>query len=155
MDVDAFLADSANAIQGRLYVLGAGWNTIWAATFPAIHPRVAIGILVRVPWTETNTMHRIAVRLDTEDGQAVQLGVVAGPQGQPVPVMQLGGQFNVGRPPVLVQGDEQTVALAMDVNQIPFEGPGMYNWVISIDDEPVKRLPMRVAPAAPQFGPIG
>ena len=49
IELDAFLADSVASVQGKLYALGAGWNRIAVALFPARHDRVGIGLLFRVP----------------------------------------------------------------------------------------------------------
>ncbi len=49
IELDAFLADSVASVQGKLYALGAGWNRIAVALFPARHDRVGIGLLVRIP----------------------------------------------------------------------------------------------------------
>lgn len=150
MEVDAFLADSAESVQGKIYALGIGWNTIFCPSFPVVHARVAIGITVRVPYTATNQMHTISAHLETEDALRVQLGLSQGAADlDPTPVLELKAQFNVGRPPLLPAGDEQIVAFAMEVNQLPFESPGMFSWVISIDGVEVKRLPMRVHQLAP------
>src|SRR5579875_1619517 len=124
LDFDAFLADSAPNIPAHtMHALGIGWNQILAAVFPATHPRVTVAVIVRVPYTDTNAPHTLAVRLDTEDGEQVRLGVVGTPTGEPRDVFQLGGQFNVGRPPMLVPGDEQLVTLALDINQLRFDAP--------------------------------
>lgn len=145
MQVDAFLADSAEAVQGKIYALGMGWNTIYAQSFPATHPRLAIGMIIHVPYIATNQMHTVTVYLQHQDGGRVPIGVRPGPdRAETEPIHELGGQFNVGRPPLLPAGDEQVVALAMTVDGLRFDKPDLYSWVVSIDGSPVKRLPMRV-----------
>lgn len=143
MEIDAFLADSADSVQGKIYALGIGWNTIFANQFPTIHPRVAVGITIHVPYTATNQRHTVSLKLQTEDGQDVALGTDAS-SGEPIPVMELGGEFNVGRPPLLPAGDEQIVAIALTINGLLFEAPNSFSWVISIDGSVEKKLPMRV-----------
>ncbi|HEV7567505.1 MAG TPA: hypothetical protein VGO31_16280 [Microbacteriaceae bacterium] len=145
MEVTAFLADSAEAVQGKIYALGIGWNAIFAQVFPVSHPRLALGITIQVPYTATNHMHTVTVHLETEDGERVQLGFNPQPGGEPAPVYELGGSFNVGRPPMLVAGDEQIVPFAMTIDQLLFEAPGMFAWVVSIDGAEMKRIPMRVS----------
>jgi len=49
IELDAFLADSVASVQGKLYALGAGWNRISVALFPARHDRIGIGLLFRLP----------------------------------------------------------------------------------------------------------
>jgi hypothetical protein len=56
----------------------------------------------------------------------------------------LGGQFNVGRAPLLPPGDDQVVALALTVNDLVIPKPDLYSWIISIDGTEARRLRMRV-----------
>jgi hypothetical protein len=146
VEIDAFLADSAESVQGKLYAIGIGWNSIFSGGFPFAQSRIALGIIVQVPYTETNEVHTLTVHLEDEDGGRKQLGVNLQPDG-PAPVVQIQTSFNVGRPPMLPAGDAQMISFAMNFDQLPFEAPGMFNWVVSIDDSVVKRLPMRVSRA--------
>jgi hypothetical protein len=114
--------------------------------FPTVHPRVAIGITIHVPYTETNQMHSIVLHLERQDGGKYPLGNQPSSDEleAPTPIYELAGNFNVGRPPMLTHGDQQIVALAMVIDQIRFDTPEMFTWVLSIDGEPLKRLPMRL-----------
>jgi hypothetical protein len=146
VEVNAFLADAAEESQGKIYALGIGWNRIYTREFPARHPRMAIAITVHVPYTQTNQVHRISIQLETEDGQVVPLGDAppSAPDEPPGKIHELGGEFNVGRPPNLTPGDEQIVPLALTLDGLRFEQPGKFNWVIRIDGTEVRRLDMRV-----------
>lgn len=144
MEIDAFLADSAESVQGKLYAMGIGWNAILAGGFPFSQSRIALGIMVQVPYNETNEHHSLSVHLEDEDGGRKQLGM-SGPEG--APIAEIRSSFTVGRPAGLAAGDAQMVSFAMNFDQLPFEIPAMYNWVVSIDDIAVKRLPMRVSAA--------
>ena len=141
MEIDAFLADSAESVQGKLYAIGIGWNSIFSGGFPFAQSRIALGITVQVPYNETNEQHTLAVHLEDEDGRRKQLGVGA-PDG--APIAEIRSSFTVGRPPQLPPGDAQMISFAMNFDQLPFEAPAMFNWVVSIDDVAMKRLPMRV-----------
>ncbi len=145
MEVTAFLADSAEAVQGKIYALGIGWNTIFSPAFPTTHPRLAIGMTIQVPYTATNQLHTVTVHLQTEDGERVQLGLTPQPGGEPVPTFEVGGGFNVGRPPMMIAGDEQVVPFAMTFDQLNFAAPGMFSWVVSVDGAEMKRIPMRLS----------
>jgi hypothetical protein len=146
MEIDAFLADTAETVEGKIYALGIGWNTIFTGGFPAVHPRVAIGVTIHVPYTETNEPHRLEVRLEDADGGRIPLSMPQpGQLGQSdEQVMVLGAEFNVGRPPQLPDGDEQVVCVALTINSLLIQRPEMYNWVLEIDGAELKRLPMRV-----------
>jgi hypothetical protein len=154
VDVDAFLADSVVVAEGKLFVQGAGWNMINVQSLPAQHDRIGIGLIIAVPYTETNKEHAFSLHLETEDGEQLPLG--DSPPGMETPdgrMRRIEGVFNMGRPPALVAGDEQVIPLAINLNGLPFEAPGRYTFVVQVDGEEVKRLPFRVQPA--RFGPPG
>lgn len=144
MRVDAFLADSAEVINNKIYALGAGWNTIFARAFPVIHRRLTLAATVHVPFTATNSAHKFEIRLVTEDGVDHPIGMRADADGKAVPVTAMGGEFTLGRPPQLVDGDEQIACFAFTIDGMRFEAQGMFSWVITIDGEEATRLPMRV-----------
>ena len=141
MELDAFLADSVVAVEGKLYAQGAGWNVINAPQLPVRHARIGVGLLVHVPYTETNVTHRFDVRLDDSDGGRIPLGVGPTEDGKLYVVSR---QFAVGRPPLLPAGDEQIVPVALNFDGLVFEKADAYNFVIEIDGEERKRLPIRV-----------
>ena len=145
MEVDAFVADSVSAVEGKLYALGAGWNLINAPQLPARHSRVGIGVLIRVPYTATNQPHRLELRLDDSDGRRIPLAdAPPSAQTEDGKLYVIDAQFNVGRPPQLTPGDDQIVVIALNVDGIVFEKADAYNVVIEVDGEEVKRLAIRV-----------
>ena len=143
MDLDAFLADAAETVHGKLYALGIGWNTITVDTFPAILARVAIGMTLHVSYTETDEQHRLELRLEDADGARIALSGAQSMRSSET-VMSIGAEFNVGRPEQLPAGDEQVICLAMTINSLLLERAEMYNWVIEVNGIEIKRLPMRV-----------
>lgn len=144
MRVDAFLADSAEVVQNKIYALGVGWNTIYVRGFPAMHRRLAVAATVHVPFTSTNSAHKFELKLLTEDGQMHPIGLRADNDGNAQPVHAMGGEFTLGRPPTLVDGDEQVACFAFTIDGMRFAEPGKFEWVVSIDDAELVRLPMRV-----------
>lgn len=151
MRVDAFLADSAEVVNGKIYALGAGWNTIYVRQFPAAHRRLAVAATVHVPFTATNSSHNFEVKLVTEDGVDYPIGLRADAEGKPQPVRGMGGPFTLGRPPHLVDGDEQIACFAFTIDGLRFNEAGQYSWVVSIDGDELARLPMRVKLTPQQF----
>lgn len=141
IEIDAFLADSAAAVEGKIYAQGAGWNIIHAATVPTRHDRVGIGFVVRVPYTSTNQEHKFELRLEDADGARLPFGDNPSGEGK---IEAWGAQFNVGRPPTLKPGDEQVVPFALNIDGLLFEKAGNYRFVISIDGEDIKELPFRL-----------
>ena len=118
MDLDFLMvADRAEAVNGKLYLLGGGWDRITLAQFPgAASFDVALGVLVG--YTETNERHEFEVTLQDDDNQ-----VVLGP---------IQGQFELGRPPGLKPAQAQRFMVAL---RGPFVLPrtGCYHWVASLD----------------------
>ncbi len=144
MRVDAFLADSAEVVNNKIYALGAGWNTIFVRAFPAMHRRLTVAAVVHVPFTETNVSHRFELRLETEDGKVYPIGARRGEDGQVEAIHAMGGEFTLGRPPLLVDGDEQVACFAFAVDGLRFEQATKFSWIVSVDGEESTRLPMRV-----------
>lgn len=151
MEVDAFIADSAVVAEGKLYVQGAGWNILWANATPVRSSRIGLGVLIHVPFTETNQMHVFTVKIIDQDGNELPISD-APPNAETVDgkIYELKGQFNMGRPPNLTPGDEQIVPLAMNIDGLLLPAPTMYSVVIAIDGNEMKRLPMRIQMVDPQ-----
>jgi hypothetical protein len=143
--VDAFLADSVAGADGKLYVHGAGWNTIHASRFPVRHPRLGLAVLIHVPYVATNQQHRLRVQIHDPDGGPLVIAEEPnGGHGESGPRTDVGGEFAVGRPPLLPAGDEQVIPIAINIDGIVIPGPAMYSVVIEIDGTEVHRLPFRV-----------
>ncbi|WP_420367223.1 DUF6941 family protein [Curtobacterium sp. L1-20] len=143
----AFLADSAEAVNGKLYVLGAGWDTLAAPSFPTVQPRIAIGVIVHVGWNDTDTEHELALRLETEDGQLLPL---AGDGSDPgTAVVQLGQRFTAHRFPGLTPGADQAHPLTFTINNLRVPHSGGYSWALLVDGNVAHRLPMHVATLEP------
>lgn len=144
MRVDAFLADTAEVVNGKIYALGGGWNTIFVRQFPAQHRRLAVAVTVHVPFTDTNVSHNLEVTLVTEDGETYPIGLRPDDQGNPQPVRAMGGEFTLGRPAHLADGFEQVACFAFTFDGLRFDKARLLSWVVSIDGEELARLPMRV-----------
>ena len=67
----ALLADAVQAVRGKLFVLGGGWDTLWVRDVPARHPSLAIGLRLRVPVSWHSGQLRLAVELQDADGKPV------------------------------------------------------------------------------------
>jgi hypothetical protein len=101
-----------------------------------------------VPYTATNQMHVFELTLQDADGQELPMADAPPEAGTPDgKIRRLGGQFNVGRPPTLQPGDEQLIALAVNIDGLEFERADTYRFVIELDGSPEKELPFRIVPA--------
>lgn len=92
MQIDyLLLAEHAEVVGNKLYLMGGGWDQMNVAEAPA-NVRLALAAGVRVDWEETNTSIPLLVRIEDDDAQEL---------------FKLEGQINVGRPPNLVAGASQ------------------------------------------------
>ncbi len=117
------LADSAQAVGGKLYILGGGWSITGPQPCPS-----AIAALIHVPWTETNRKHAVKVELLDEDYRPVLLPT---PQGEAPLVIQ--GDFEVGRPPGIAPGSSIEVPFAFSIPPLPLKPGGRFVWKMTID----------------------
>jgi hypothetical protein len=124
------LADAAQVVGGKLYVMGGGWDILNVNTgFPA-QQRCAVAASFIVPWNETNQKHNVEIEIVSEDG---------------VEMAKIAGQFEVGRPPGVPLGSEQRTQLAADMG-MTFEKPGVFSIVASIEGVESTRTTFRVQP---------
>ena len=138
MNVDYLvLADAVAAAEGKHYIHGAGWDTIWAGSFPVSHPSMGVAVRLRVPWTDTNQPHAIALDLIDGDGQSI----LANP---------IQGDINVGRPPTIPPGQDQVLSLAFNLVGVRFERPADFVVVVRIDGVDQGRAPFHVAQSPKQ-----
>ena len=125
MKATLLLADYAVVSDGKLTIVGGGWSQ----TGPEAAP-FGIGLLIQVPWDQSNTRHTFQVELLDADGEAVVLETDE--EGdQPV---AFGGDFEVGRPPGLKPGTPLDFPVAMNSTPLPLEA-GRYEWRLTIDGE--------------------
>lgn len=140
--VDCFmLADAAQESGGKLYVLGGGWDTVFAPALPIRPHSLAVVAKLSVPWTEANRPR--AFRIEVRDPDT-------GLDTLPRP---LEGQFNVGRPVAALPGDDLTIVAAITMNGVEFHKTGTYSFRLLIDGEEhaVTKLSARLTgPAQPR-----
>lgn len=119
MEVTLLLCDFAEVLNGKIYIMGAGWDRVMGG----MPINAALAILIQVPWEQTNQRHSIAMRLVTEDGAPVVVN--------DEPVVG-GGEFEIGRPPGSTPGATSAVPLASRFPTVVF-APGRYRVEIEID----------------------
>lgn len=123
MKVTILLADWAQVLNGKLYIMGGGWSVTSPTTGPS-----AIALKIEVPWTETNRQHNLKLELIDSDYHPV---MVQTPTGE-APLM-ISADFEVGRPPGLIQGSPLDVPLAFNIGPIPLAPEKRYIWKLTID----------------------
>ena len=123
----ALLADSVQAVRGKLYVLGGGWDTIWVAGFPARHPSLGIGLRLRVPSSWAGDTLVLSVELQDADGAPLL----------PRPLSHRVSIHSHAESPLTT---DFGIVRSFTFNNLSFAREGSYSFVISVDDEPVSRL---------------
>jgi Family of unknown function (DUF6941) len=141
------LADGAHQIppgSGKLYILGGQWDRLSVEGFPAQHPTMAVVLVIKVEYSEALDRHHLEVQL-TLDGQPLDPKAV--------------GDLITGHSPGQARGAPTFVSLPLTFNNVVFESPGRYEWVVKVDEQELGRLPIEViqgglpgmsAPAVPQ-----
>lgn len=128
----ALLADSVQAVAGKLFVLGGGWDTLFVPRFPARHPSLGIGLRVRTPASSMTDEMTIEVDLQDADGNSLLPQV-------------LRHRVRLNRKRVPEQGADVGLVRAFTLNNLEFRQQGFFSFVISLDGEPRSRLRFRVA----------
>jgi hypothetical protein len=118
-----FLANHAEAHDGLLYLMGAGWSDVRQVVLPEQPPppfHFGLGLTVLVGWTETNRRHHVTITLEAEDGG--------------MPLMRLEAELEVGRPPGAYEGSDQRSVMAL-AGEVVFPRPGGYRLMAQVANE--------------------
>jgi hypothetical protein len=131
------MADKAEAINGKLYMIGGGFDSVATTAIPGMAAYdLAFGFLVE--YGETNEPHEFSIQLKDADDNDV--------------LPALGGRIEVGRPAGMDPGQEQRVIVVL---QGPFPVPaiGAFKWVPRLDGEDGPPTRFRVTMAPAEAGP--
>jgi hypothetical protein len=94
------LADFAEVVNGKLYLMGGGWENLTInQSLPIVH-QCAIAVAFSIPWNETNHRHEIVIEVGDPDGNVL---------------LSVEGNVEVGRPAGTPIGHAQRVPLAVNV----------------------------------------
>lgn len=126
MEATILLCDAAEAINGKLYILGGGWSVTGPAPSPS-----ALAVKIDIPWTDTNRKIPVHVELPTADGRLVTIPDSMGNEQ----VVRLDLDIEVGRPPGVAHGTPLDATVAFGIPPLPLERGGRYQWRLTIDDD--------------------
>lgn len=136
MHATLLLCDWAEAVSdGKLHAMGIGWKRILCDQ----PTQSAVALLLTVPYDQTNAKHDVAVKLMTQDGEPF-------PPEQPA---QFGFQLEIGRPPGVKAGEDQTVPFAAKFNGLMLPENG-YRWEVLVDGEVLVSESFRAIPQIPR-----
>ena len=119
-----FLADRAEVLNGKLYVMGGAWDRYRLKNINSpVDISIVIGVLV--PWNLTNEPHQLQIRIEDEDGNSLAPGADC--------------NINVGRPVSSTKG-QVFRATAVLSNRWTLPKLGAYSVVASIAGREEKRV---------------
>lgn len=133
------VADHAEAINGKLYLHGAGWTDIQQPMGPGGQPGIvhmAIAVSILVGWNETNRRFPLTITVVHEDGAELT---------------RVNAQIESGRPPGIDPGSDIRSVLAIGA-EMQFPNPGRYEVRTELENERktvVFRVHRPVAPLGP------
>jgi len=135
----AFLADAAQATDGKLHVLGAGIDEIRAPDFPCVHPYMSLVVKLELHPSECDRDHGLEIELWDPDGNRI------GPQ--------LKGVFSASR-----DSDHPTrsvfVQMVLNIMGAEFPDPADYAFQVIVNGQHMKEVRLRlVRHKAPAGGP--
>jgi len=133
------LADHSESVNGKLYMVGGGWNVLRLPELPhewGFH--IALGL--DVGWDETNTHHDLLVNVHDPDGNELGEGLTA--------------NFETGRPPGMPQGQEQRLVMSIAATAT-FTAAGPHAAVVEVNGEELGRARFYLMEGVPEGGELG
>ncbi|MCI0440505.1 MAG: hypothetical protein L0177_15440 [Chloroflexi bacterium] len=125
------LADAAQVVNQKLYLMGGGWNRITVQRLPPIQHQMAVALAIKVPWARTNERHDL--ELEVADGDGLIL-------------TKINGQFEVGRPPGTPPGQPLRTQVAfgmiLEIRKI-----GTFEITARVNGEVSRQVPFYVIPS--------
>lgn len=139
------VANHAEAINGLLYLQGAGWTDIQQPMGPNGQPgivHIGLAVSILVGWNETNQRYPISVRILHEDGSEL---------------VNLGAEIEAGRPAGLPAGSDIRSVMAIAA-EVQFPRAGGYELRAEMAGQTKSsafRVHQPAPPQQPNVGPAG
>lgn len=132
------LAEAAEVVNNKLYLMGAGWDTVTVnGSLPLLH-HMAVAVDFRVPWPETNDRHHVGIEVVRSDSERI---------------FRLDGVVEIGPPPGVPLEDAAHARMAVSF-LLELKELGTYSVVARIEEREAAHLPLRVL-AGPTFSATG
>jgi hypothetical protein len=127
------LADNAQIVGNKLYLLGGGWDVLTVGSGFPVQQRCAVAASYKVPWNETNERHAVEIEVLNDDG--LSLATVQ-------------GQVEVGRPAGIPPGSDQRAQIAAEI-VLGIEKESSFAIIARIEGVEVGRTQFRVVGGLP------
>jgi hypothetical protein len=135
MQVDyLILADSVAVAEGKHYIHGGGWDTLYTFSFPALHPILGVAARLRVPVNEQG--EQLALEVDIRGGEE-DSSILAEP---------IRGIVSAEQPPHAPPDSDLLLHLAFSFASLQFNSPGTYRSVLRVDGQPLAESRFKVIP---------
>lgn len=109
-------ADAAEALNGKLYLMGGGWDSLAVPSVDAVQLSFVCGVII--PWNETDYEHALSIVIQDAEGSPI------------APPLAL--SVKSGRPPQMEHGASAHIPFAIKA-QLKFPGQGTYTIAAVID----------------------
>ena len=127
------LADAATKTpDGKLYIHGGGWNSLFSLRLPATHPVLALVLTFRLEWHEAHEDFPILIELIDEDGQPLAL------RGE--------GTLRMAPATFMKKGTDFYDSIAHPFYGLTFDSYGQYHFRVSSKDQTLATIPISVMP---------
>lgn len=139
MEVDfALLSDRADIVNGKLYMIGGAFDTIFSPQAPVKYQSMTLAMRFMFSATELNQAYKIEVRLIDDDGKKI---------------ISIPGQIVVKENPGTSQGYKTSVLTAINFFNTQFPKFGDYSFDIFVGERCVKSVSLRLIQRMPQNPP--
>jgi uncharacterized protein DUF6941 len=127
MKVTLLLADSAQAVGNKLYILGGGWSAV------TVGAPFAVAVKVEVPWIQGSDPHTLRLDLLDIDGYPVCARSPSDDVGENAPIV-VERTLETATPAGLKPGTPLDAVVAIDLGPgLPLKPGSRYEWRLSID----------------------
>lgn len=127
MKAQILLADSAQALGGKLYMLGGGWSIIGPEPAP-----MAIAVTLELPADQANVSQELVIELVHADGKPFTITPEEGGSPQP---LRLAGSFEASPSPDVDADAPLSGTFAINIAPLPLEPGRRYAWLLRINGE--------------------
>lgn len=135
MEIDfAFLADRADIVNGKLYLLGGAFDAIYSSKVPVKHQSMTLVMRFLFSPPELDQNYRIEVRLIDADGKKV---------------LAVPGDFSIKRSKNAEEGYRTPFLTSINFFNTPFDHFGDYSFEIFVNGTCLKSVPLRITESKP------
>ena len=130
------LADHAEAVNGKLYLMGGAWDRLVLSDFSQPQ-RFSLALGILVPWSATDEQFHLTLVIENDDGKVLQT---------------FDANVVQGRPPTAVPGQSFRALLALNGAMV-IPAPGTYRVVARLSNGHQKTTTFHASALSPSPAP--